>query len=143
MFPSEPLVYRGRGSSYYGDWKMGDLVWADGVPTGCLLIHCGLLRSMWADSEEYTIAGQTTRRVFDTPRRGWFDEATGQYNTSSGTSDLDWCSRVIAGDYLRKSGWGDFADEHPQWPFLVDTRIFCWHINPDGQRFPRELSQWQ
>ena len=23
--PSEPLVYRGRGNSYYGDWKMGDL----------------------------------------------------------------------------------------------------------------------
>ncbi len=142
-YPSEPLIYRGRGNSYYGDWKVGDLVMADGVPTGCLLVHCGLLRAMWNDSEEYEIAGQKTRRVFDTPRKGWFDEKTNQFNTTSGTSDLDWCTRIMQGDYLRKSGWGKFADEHPEYPFLVDTNLFSWHINPDGQKFPLELSQWQ
>jgi hypothetical protein len=36
--PAEPLIFRGRGTSYYDQWKMGDLVWCDGVPTGCLLI---------------------------------------------------------------------------------------------------------
>lgn len=139
--PSEPLIYRGRGNSYYNDWKLGDLVMADGVPTGCLLIHMALLRAMWEDSEPYTVAGHAVRRVFDTPRRSWFDENTGQFNTTSGTSDLDWCSRVIAGDYLRKAGWAGWADK--EFPFLVDTGLFCWHINPDGQKFPLELSQWQ
>jgi len=33
--PSDPLVYRGRGNSYYKDWKMGDEVWVDGIPMGC------------------------------------------------------------------------------------------------------------
>lgn len=143
-YPSEPLVYRGRGNSFYGDWKLGDMVMADGVPTGCLLIHMSILRAMWADSEEYQVNGHTTRRVFDTPRRGWFDEATGQFNTSTGTSDLDWCTRVIEGDYLRKAGWGEFADAHPKYPFLVDTRnLFCKHIMPDGTQYPLELGQWQ
>lgn len=143
-FPSEPIVYRGRGNGFYGDWRLGDMVWADGVPTGCLLIHMAILREMWADAEPYTINGVATRRVFATPRGGWFDEATGQYNTTSGTSDLDWCDRVIKGDYLRKAGWGKFADEHPRYPFLVDTRnLFCRHITPDGAQYPLEVTQWR
>jgi hypothetical protein len=114
-----------------------------GVPTGCLLIHCSILRAMWADAEEYQTGGTTTRRVFDTPRKGWFDESTGQFNTTAGTSDLDWCTHVINGGYLHKAGWGAFAEEHPRWPFLVDTRIFSKHINPDGTQFPLEVSAWQ
>lgn len=154
-YPSEPILYRGRGNSFYGDWKLGEMVMCDGVPTGCLLIHMSILRAMWDDAEEYLIvtkrdhngvptAGETTRRVFDTPRRGWFDEATGQFNTTSGTSDLDWCERVIAGDYLRKAGWGKFADEHPKYPFLVDTKnLFCKHIAPDGTQYPLEVTAWR
>lgn len=142
-YPSEPLVYRGRGNGYYGDWRIGDKVWCDGVPTGCLLIHCSILRAMWADSEEYTVSGQTLRRVFETPRRAWFDEQTGQFNTTAGTSDLEWCTRVMKGDYLRKAGWTAFADEHPQWPFLVDTGFLTYHIDRDGTRYPLELSQWR
>ena len=57
--PSEPLVFRGRGTSFYDDWKLGDRVWCDGVPTGCLLIHAGILRAMWAESEEYQVGNQT------------------------------------------------------------------------------------
>lgn len=142
-YPSEPMVFRGLGAGSFVDWRMGDLVWCDGVPTGCLLIHCSILRAMWADAEEYQTGGTTTRRVFDTPRKGWFDESTGQFNTTSGTSDLDWCTRVITGGYLYKAGWGAFAEEHPRWPFLVDTRIFSKHINPDGTQFPLEVSAWQ
>jgi hypothetical protein len=140
--PSEPLIYRGRGNSYYGDWKLGDKVWCDGVPTGCLLIHSSLLREMWKDAPEYEVNGQKTREVFRTPSRSWFNVETGQYNTQSGTSDLDWCQRVIEGDYLRKAGWGAFADEHPQYPFLVDTEIFCRHISPQGVQFPMEMAEW-
>ena len=132
--PSEPLVYRGRGVGAYTDWQFGDLVHCDGVPTGFLLIHMGILRSMWDESEEYTIAGQKTRRVFQTPRNVWFDPESGQYNTLSGTSDLAWCTRVIQGEYFRKSGWMAYADK--QYPFVLDTNLFCRHINPNGEQFP-------
>lgn len=132
--PSEPLVYRGRGTSYYTNWEMGEKVWVDGVPTGCLLIHGGILRTMWAESEPYTVAGKNTRRVFDTPQRVWFDPETEQFNTTNGTSDLEWCSRVMRGDFFAKSGWSKYQDM--EYPFLIDTNIFCKHINPDGEQFP-------
>lgn len=132
--PSEPLIYRGRGTSFYDKWQMGDLVWCDGVPTGMLLIHCGILREMWKESEEYQIGDQFTRRVFNTPRNLWHDPESDMFNMQVGTSDLDWCTRVIEGDYFCKAGWHDYADK--KYPFLVDTNIFCKHINPDGEQFP-------
>lgn len=132
--PSEPLVFRGRGNSFFGDWGLGDCVWCDGVPTGCLLIHGGLLRAMWAEAEEYQIGNQTTRRVFDTPRNLWYDPATEQFNTACGTSDLDWCTRVMKGDYFKKSGWDSYHGM--EFPFLVDTNIFCRHIDMNGMQYP-------
>ena len=44
--PSEPLVYRGIGTGAYTKWKLGDLVWCSGVPTGCLLINTSILKAM-------------------------------------------------------------------------------------------------
>lgn len=134
--PSEPLIYRGRGNSFYADWQPGDLVYADGVPTGFLLIHASILKAMWDESPTYTTSGQQTRKVFETPNKIYFDEETGSFNSQTGTSDLLWCLRVLEGDFLRKAGWGDYADQHPVYPFLVDTRISCKHINPDGEKFP-------
>lgn len=132
--PSEPLVYRGRGTSFYGNWKVGDLVWCDGVPTGCLLIHRALLAAMWEDAPEYTVYGQKVRQMFRTPRDMWFNQETGEFNTLVGTSDLEWCTRVMKGDYFAKSGWSAFAGR--EFPFVVDTRLFCRHINPNGEQFP-------
>lgn len=132
--PSEPLVYRGRGNGAFLDWKMGERVWCDGVPTGCLLIHSALLRAMWEDSETYAVGGNTTRRVFESGAKSYVDPETGMVNTTACTSDLDWCWRVMEGDYFRKSGWTDFADK--EFPFLVDTSIHCIHIAPDGRTFP-------
>jgi hypothetical protein len=132
--PSEPILFRGRGTSFYDGWEFGDLVWVDGVPTGCLLIHGGLLRAMWEDAEEYQIGNQFTRRVFDTPRNLWFDPMTDSFNTTVGTSDLDWCTKVIENDYLAKTGWKNGED--PANPFLVDTNIFCRHIDVDGRQYP-------
>lgn len=132
--PSEPLVYRGRGTGPFLDWKMGQKVWADGVPTGCLLIHCGLLREMWNDSPTYTIAGsgQTTREVFVSPARAWISP-TGDVNVTTGTSDLNWCDRVIDEGFLKRSGWGQYSRK--KYPFLVDTSIRCGHIAPDGTMY--------
>lgn len=134
--PSEPLLYRGRGTSFYDNWKMGDKVWVDGVPTGCLLIRVDLLREMWKDSPEYLTpgSGQRVRRVFDTPNKMWFDEKQGQFATVTGTSDLDWCSRVIEGKYLERAGYPELQKE--EFPFLVDTNIFCKHVDIRGRVFP-------
>ena len=132
--PSEPLIFRGRGTSVYTDWEMGDRVWCDGLPTGCLLVHMGIIREMWEDSEEYQIGSTTTRRVFDTPRHLFFDPETDKYNITTGTSDLAWCTRVMEGEYFAKAGWDKYGDK--QFPFLVDTQIFCRHIDMGGEQFP-------
>lgn len=140
--PSDPLVFRGRGTGPYLDWEIGEKVWVDGVPTGILLVHAGILRKMYEDSPEYLIKvgprGEIARRVFDTPRVQYFDAADpeGFVHSNVGTSDLDWCTRVMQGDYLRKAGWTKHADEHPEFPFLIDTEIFCRHININGEQFP-------
>ncbi len=133
-YPSEPILYRGRGTSFYTDWKMGDLAWVDGVPTGILLVHGGLLRSMWQDAEEYMVGNVPTRKVFETPRKIWFDPESESFNTTVGTSDLHWCTRVMEGDYFTKAGWTDYSDK--EYPFLVDTNIFCKHIDPNGAQYP-------
>lgn len=141
--PADPLVFRGRGTNIYTEWEMGDKVWVDGVPTGLLLIHMGVIRAMWNDCEEYQLSDgaggvQVVRRVFRIPNESKYDpENPFQFLMATGTSDLDWCNRVIAGDYLRKAGWEKHADEHPEYPFLVDTGIFARHIdNATGEQFP-------
>ena len=132
--PSVPLVFRGRGTSYYDDFQIGDRVWCTGVPTGFLLIHMGILREMWKDSPEYKAKDVIVRRVFETPRKVWTSPESGQHNTLSGTSDLHWCNKVIEGEYFKRAGWKKIQKKKN--PFLVDTAIFCQHINPDGEQFP-------
>lgn len=133
--PSYPLVFRGRGTSIYTKWKLGDKVWCDGVPTGVLLIHGSILREMYKDAPEYQLHGDTVRRVFNTPTFQWYDsENQLDMATMSGTSDLHWCSAVIDGDYFKKAGWKKY--QRKKYPFVVDTNIFCRHINPDGEQFP-------
>jgi hypothetical protein len=136
--PSEPLVFRGRGTSVYTDWKMGDQVWVDAVPTGALLIHAGILRAMWNESPEYQVNGVTTRRVFDNPRKLWYDDQ-GNFNTLTGTSDLEWCTRVMEEGFFKKAGWDDF--DGVKYPFLIDTGIFCKHIDMDGTIYPDHMMQ--
>ncbi len=136
--PSEPLIYRGRGKGAFKDWKFGDMVRADGVPTGCLLIHSSILKKMWEDSPEYLATNVITRRVFKTPTDLWYSPDMAQVNTVTGTSDLDWCTRVIDGGYLEKAGWP--KHQKMQYPFLVDTTILCMHITPDGQQYPKHTT---
>ena len=133
--PSEPLVFRGRGNSTFRDFEMGDLVWADGVPTGVLLIHVDVLRKMYEESPEYLAQGMVVRRVFVAPSTSMMDDH-GDYHIAAGTSDIAWCDRVMKGDYLRKAGWNKFMDEHADLPFLVDTNIFSTHIEQDGRQYP-------
>ena len=139
--PPEPMVYRGRGNHYFRKWKLRDRVWVDGLPTGMLLVNVKLLKAVWDDSPEYKVANghQVTRRVFDTLSQSWFNEQTGQNETLMSTSDLNFCTTVINGDYLTKAGWPELAKK--KYPFLIDTNIYCRHINPDGTQFPIEFPQ--
>ena len=142
--PSEPLVYRGRGTSFYGDWHLGDKVWCDGVPTGFLLIHCAILRAMWNESEEYLVHDRMpTRRIFETPTKMWWDPEEQEFYSMVGTSDLHWCTRVIDEKFFAKAGWHDFQQK--KHPFLVDTNLFCRHIDLDGVQYPsqEEIANWQ
>ena len=134
--PAEPQTYRGRGTGAFHDWKLGQKVWVDGVAMGCLLIHTSILQYLWDNSETYRPpGGEETRKVFETPRRRWFDPQTGLYNSQIGTQDLFMCDRIINEKVLQKTGWKKVAKK--KYPFLVDTTIFCRHIDLDtGRQYP-------
>lgn len=129
----EPMTYRGRGNGAFKDWKLGDKVWCDGVPTGCLLVHTSILAELAKISSNYkvTSAGDTfsVRKIFEAPRKAWLDPHSGGYQRLLGTSDLEFCEKIIEKDILRKAKWNRVAQR--QYPFLVDTSINCGHIDRD------------
>jgi hypothetical protein len=95
-----------------------------------------LMKMMWDDSPEYKPAGhgEIVRKIFEVPTKVWVTEE-GYFNTLSGTSDLTWCTRVIDEKYFEKAGWPELQKK--KYPFLVDTNIFCKHIDRDtGVQFP-------
>lgn len=140
--PAEPLVYRGIGNGYFANWRLGDKVWVSGVPFGFTLIHGSIIKAMWAESPEYVVNGQVTRRVFETPSESWTDPEKGVFMSNAGTSDLAWCKRVVEGNYFAKAGWPKYQKK--EFPFLIDTSILVRHINDDGDVFPKvtDLQRW-
>jgi hypothetical protein len=72
------------------------------------------------------------RRVFETPRKAFYDE-NGQHNQISGTSDLYWCDRIMRENVIERAGW---KVPDPKNPFMLDTNLFCRHINMNGEQFP-------
>lgn len=137
--PPEPLLYRGRGNSYFKNFNLGDKVWVDGVPMGLTLINGRLLRLMWEDAPTYIAGGnREVKKVFDTPQIQLVDPDTAKYQTMQGTEDLAWCNRVIHGEYLKRAGFHKVAGR--RFPFLADTSIFGWHMDPDGRKYPLEFT---
>jgi len=134
--PSEPLVFRGRGNGFYDKWKMGDKVWVDGIPMGCTMIHNSILKVMWDESEEYSMMGQTFRRVFHTPAESYFDPEKGIGCNTTGTEDLHWCARVMNENIFKKAGWPEYQKK--KYPFLIDTNVFCRHIDFNGVKYPSQ-----
>lgn len=132
--PPEPMIYRGRGTGFYDKWKVGEKVWCDGVPTGTILIHSSLLKVLWDESPEYRVNDQVTRRVFEAPAKVWFDPQSRATYTATGTSDLEFCSRIMRDKIFEKAGWP--AYQKKEFPFLVDTELFVRHIDGNGQMFP-------
>lgn len=132
--PPEPMIYRDLGRGYYNDWEMGDKVWCSGVPTGTLLVHMSIMRSVWNESEEYEVDGHRLRKVFDQPAKIIYSPERAELMVASGTSDLAWCDRVVKEKHLKKAGWDKF--QRRKYPFLVDTNIFVQHIDQNGRMFP-------
>ena len=134
---SEPLLYRGRGTSYFRDWKLKDKVWVDGIPFGFRLEHGSLIKAAWEESEEYYVGDVKTRRVFEQPGSIWYDEDKGGVVSTGGTTDLAWCTRLINDKLFEKAGWKKF--QNMEYPFLVDTNIFVKHIDQNGQMYPLNI----
>ena len=130
--PPEPVLYRGRGNGSFRDFKIGDKVWVDGVPFGLTLIHSSIIKAAWEESPEYSINGQITRRVFNQPVRNWSDDRG--YGAVRGTTDLEWCSRIMNDKLFEKAGWPEYQKK--KYPFLIDTNLFCWHVDQMGRKYP-------
>lgn len=121
--------------SQNGDETMGGSFVTGGfVVHNCLLIHRPILEIMYAESREYIFEGEKLREVFVDPRQIIVDPDSGMYGIRTGTSDLEWCSRVIREQVIKRAGWPKIARK--RFPLLVDTRIACQHISPDGTRWP-------
>lgn len=138
--PTWPLVFRGRGNGAFMDFTMGDQVRCDGVHTGFTLIHRSLLEWFAKNSPLYQIPdGRRVPRIFEFPRAAWYDPEQDAYFSTMGTSDLFFCDRILKEKVLEKTGWEHLAKEKN--PFLCDTRIFCGHIDINGQRWPQDAEQ--
>jgi hypothetical protein len=126
-----PLVFRGRGNGAFTDWKPGDKVWVDGVPTGCLLVHCSIFIELAKISENYELRANNQKiilkRVFQTPRMVFTDPSLPTYQKLVGTSDLYFCDKVMNERILEKAGWKKIAKK--KYPFLFDSGIRCGHID--------------
>jgi hypothetical protein len=133
---SEPLAYKGRGTRCFCDFRLGDKVWLDGVPTGMLLVHRSILDLMYQESPPYkTVGGRVVRKVFETPMKVMMNPQTGEWNRMQGTSDLFWCQRIVREKVLERAGWPKIAKK--EFPFLLDTNILCSHIDLNtGEQFP-------
>ncbi len=137
--PPEPILYRGRGNSYFGDFKIGEKVMVDGIPFGCRLEDARFIKEAWKTAPEYVVSGQTTRRVFEQPGRIWYDAEKGGMVSKNGTTDLEWCNRMINDDMFTKCGYPEFGKM--KYPFLVDTSIFVRHIDQNGRIFPLKIPE--
>jgi hypothetical protein len=133
--PSEPLMYRRMGYSYYNKWKIGDKVWLSGMGLGCNIIHTDLLKSIAEDCEEYKVQrGLRVKRIFETPSTAFIDPETGALQRAVGTEDLHFYKRLKEGKHYKKAGFPHI--QRKKYPILCDTRIFCTHIAMNGIRYP-------
>ena len=138
--PTWPLVFRGRGNGAFRNFALGEYVWADGVPTGFLMIHKSIFNYMWANSPEYKLPdGRKCRQMFKFPRDSWYDPEQDRYFAQMGTSDLHFCDRLMKEKVFRKTGWTKLSRE--PFPFLVDTNIFCQQIDHNGKYYPAGCRQ--
>lgn len=133
--PSYPLVFRGRGIGPYTNWKMGDQVMVDGLPMGMTMIHRSILEYMSKHSPSVQIStGVVVKEIFKSPRIRYEDPETLKQGSLIGTEDLHFCERVMSEGVFAKTGWKSLAKK--KYPFMIDTRIICKHIDMNGTQWP-------
>lgn len=138
--PCWPLVFRGRGNGAYRNFKTGDQVWCDGVPTGFFLMHSSVFRYLWENSPDYQLPdGRKIKQVFRFPRDSWFDPEQDRYFSEMGTSDLALCDRIRKQNVLTRAGWKDLAKK--PYPFLCDTSIYAQQIDLQGKMYPKNCRE--
>jgi len=137
----EPLIFRGRGNGFFNGFRRGQKVMVDGIPMGLTLIHRDIMKPIYDNSPVETIGTihgpVVVRRVFETPRKSWFDPELGRYAQRTGTEDLFWCDRVInekVFDKQKNKKWRKFGKM--KYPFLCDTGMFARHIDNMGRQYP-------
>lgn len=132
--PAEPLVYRDFGRGYFNDWKLGEEVWVKAIPMGCTMINVKLLKVMYDEAPSYYLGGRLVKRIFETPASVYFDVDTLSAGAVTGTEDINWCQRVVANRVFEKAGFPEYQEMEN--PFMVDTSIFCKHIDWNGKQYP-------
>ncbi len=149
--PAIPMFFKGRGNGPvfdttedvvsepipYGEKFKMEGVMCDGVPTGCLLMSKEILQVAWDNSPELSLSRYTgadgakmeikTREVFMTQREAGIDPETGGYYKRMGTSDLEFCDRIMQNGWFEKAGYEHL--EGVEYPFPVDTSLKCGHID--------------
>lgn len=137
-YPAEPLIYRGSGTGPYRGFKLGDVVKCDGLGMGFTLIHRDMLQYIAEKSPRIRLPDRTeVRKVFDTPRQTWCDPETGQWVRQVGTEDLYFLKRIVTEGALKQPRWKHLVKE--KYPFIIDTNMFCWHIQMNGQVYPLDI----
>jgi hypothetical protein len=139
--PSEPLIYRGLGTSYFDDWKLGEKVWVDGMGLGCHMIHRSILETIWKESPQYSLGDSVARQVFQTPAAQVYDAEKQGWMSKGGTEDLTFYHRLIDDEILAKAGWPQY--QKMKYPYLCDTSIFCRHIDWNGIQYPSQGEEQQ
>ena len=132
--PSEPLLYRGIGTSHFRGWKMGEKVWVDAMGLGCNMIHRSILEVIYKQSPEYQLGSVVVHKVFETPANQVYDAEKGTWATTGGTEDITFYHRLINDGILKKAGWPKY--QKMKYPYMCDTEIFCRHIDWNGVQYP-------
>jgi hypothetical protein len=132
--PSEPLMYREWGASFFADWELGQAVRVKAMGNGNTVMHRSILKAAWDESEEYRIGDQTLRKVFDTPSESYQDPENGLWTKAGGTEDITFFNRCIEDELFAKAGWK--KHQRMPYPLLCDTSVFGKHIDWNGVQYP-------
>jgi hypothetical protein len=130
--PAEPILFRGRGTGAFDDFKIGDKIMCSCAGFGMSMIRYEILKAVWDESEEYIVNGQVTRRVFKLPP----SEGTmnGIKTMMTGTTDIEFFRRLKEDKIYEKAGFPKI--QKLEYPVLCDTSMFGNHISPDGKQYP-------
>lgn len=134
--PSEPLIYADRADSFARGWNMGDKVWAWACGLGCTIVHVSLLKVLYDRSESYHLRPSIppVRMIFRSPAEQRYNIDTMMVDAVVGTEDIEFYDELQTTGVFEEAGWPEIQKKKR--PVLVDTSIFCKHIDNAGKQYP-------